>query len=580
MTLIGCSGVVNAKVTVAPGWPIAVINLSFVFISVLFSILPVVFFLVRRPMPVFYRRCCIVLLVGGFTSAFAYALPDQGQLSSDSSSVDGSTISAYETIRDIIFEAALGAGWYVDAVTVLFQAGWFSGGGSDAGPASSPGAVGFRPYTLVSLVLASALVASAVAGSLLGYKWEVAAGLQVLIFALFFTALLLARRRARVLLVYKSAYGLLSAVTFCLLAAKVPAGGCLWLVHASQYAFNNLFYLLVVVRRDSRELRKSNALLLQGDGSSYDGDDYDDNTSGAFGTEPMTPRAGPPASPGPSSSLGHALAGEVLVDVSEVKLGAQVGAGQYGDVFSATWRGRSVAAKRFRVAGSISDKLMNLFQREVGLLASLSHPNVLAYVGTVVTDTQLMLLTEYVSGGALFDYIGRAPPDWPVADRLRTLDSIAAGMEYLHARHSIVIHRDLKSHNILVEPAADGSAALVCKVCDLGVSRLKQVTSTMTTVGTPQWMSPESLRGEKYSEKTDVFSFAIVAWEVMTLKRPFPSVPPLRVANLVAHEGLRLPIPTATPQAIARLIEDCWDERPQRRPSFSQIRARIKAMIK
>jgi hypothetical protein len=282
----------------------------------------------------------------------------------------------------------------------------------------------------------------------------------------------------------------------------------------------------------------------------------------------------------------------------DLTLETQVGAGQYGDVWRAQLRGKTVAAKRFRNLGRANKHaIIDGFSREVCLLASLEHPHVVEFVAAVFdygkdddAAPTLVVVTEYCANGSLFDYIGSisekmraaaaagggAPPPhpFPMRDRLRVVLGIAEGVAFLHSRRPIVIHRDLKSQNILL---ADD---LSPKVCDFGVSRTKTLTATMSQIGTPQWSAPEVLKGERYSERADVFSFAVCMWEVLTLRRPFPNVAPLRVASLVAYSGLRLPVPTDIPPRAAKLMKRCWADRQQARPSMAEVVAELREICR
>ena len=113
---------------------------------------------------------------------------------------------------------------------------------------------------------------------------------------------------------------------------------------------------------------------------------------------------------------------------------------------------------------------------------------------------------------------------------LQIMRDTAAGMEYLHLHQPIIIHRDLKSQNLLLDKS------WTTKVADFGISRVKGMTATMTRIGTPQWMAPEVLREEKYSEKADIWSYGVVLWELVTLRPPFDGVSPLAVIYNVANQ--------------------------------------------
>jgi serine/threonine protein kinase len=168
------------------------------------------------------------------------------------------------------------------------------------------------------------------------------------------------------------------------------------------------------------------------------------------------------------------------------------------------------------MVGSTGEKAMIMFRKEVKLLSSLRHPNILEYIGEVTSESRQLILVTELMGLSLFDEIGvtRHGKPWPLSERLFAMVNVANGLAYLHSRVPVVIHRDLKSHNLLMEAESDDAdfdfppesspggkrkkKVRMCKIADLGISRLKMMTQTMTSVGTPQWMAPEALRGERY----------------------------------------------------------------------------------
>jgi len=150
--------------------------------------------------------------------------------------------------------------------------------------------------------------------------------------------------------------------------------------------------------------------------------------------------------------------------------------------------------------------------------------------------------------------------------RIKILMEAAKGVRFLHSQTPVVIHRDLKSHNLLLNSNWD------TKVCDFGISRVKEMTATMTQVGTPQWMAREILLGQKYSEKADVYSFGVIIWETIFIKKPYEGIHPLRVISMVAHEAYKLPVSNEQiPEELQLLIKKCFSNQPQKRPDFNEI---------
>jgi len=144
----------------------------------------------------------------------------------------------------------------------------------------------------------------------------------------------------------------------------------------------------------------------------------------------------------------------------------------------------------------------------------------------------------------------------------------AKGIEYLHQYDPTIIHRDLKTQNLLVDEFWR------VKVCDFGLSRIK-ASETMSRLGTLHYSAPEVLRGDRYTEKADVYSFGIVMWEMLTFSIPYEGYPPLKIASDVAYHKLRPEIKDTFPKPLSSLMQMCWDENPESRPDFSEIVERL-----
>src|SRR3990167_7483679 len=138
---------------------------------------------------------------------------------------------------------------------------------------------------------------------------------------------------------------------------------------------------------------------------------------------------------------------------------------------------------------------------EIRMNSQLSHPNVLLFMGVAVNDQrERYIITEYVDGGSVFDILRNKKEYFALTSlqKKNILHGLALGMAYLHALKPPIIHRDLKSHNILVDKSRNN-----VKIADFGLSRAISESSTMTATGTPQWSAPEVIRHERYSVKAD-----------------------------------------------------------------------------
>nr|UDO47406.1 ser/thr kinase [Pandoravirus massiliensis] len=259
-----------------------------------------------------------------------------------------------------------------------------------------------------------------------------------------------------------------------------------------------------------------------------------------------------------------------VIDFADVQLGRQVGVGSYGVVYRAVWKGVDVAVKRF-IRQKLDERSMLDLRAETALMLDLDHPNVVVFIGACVVRPNLCLVTEFVRRGNLHDVLANVSNRLSWAQKMLMMATGAAGVAYLHGRERPIVHRDLKSSNLLV--ADDYSL----KVADFGFARVREDNATMTRCGTPAWMAPEVLRGDGCSEKSDVYSFGVVMWEVVTRKQPYEGRNFMAVTMDVL-EGNRLSIPDDCPADLGKLIRRCWRKNPDKRPSMADVANTLDAM--
>ncbi|KAK3132638.1 hypothetical protein QOZ80_6AG0525500 [Eleusine coracana subsp. coracana] len=270
-------------------------------------------------------------------------------------------------------------------------------------------------------------------------------------------------------------------------------------------------------------------------------------------------------------------ADDLIIPWSELVLKEKIGAGSFGTVHRADWHGSDVAVK-ILMEQDFHPERFREFMREVAIMKSLRHPNIVLFMGAVTEPPKLSIVTEYLSRGSLYKLLHRSGAK-EVLDERRRLNmafDVAKGMNYLHRRSPPIVHRDLKSPNLLVDKK------YTVKVCDFGLSRLKANTflSSKSLAGTPEWMAPEVLRDEPSNEKSDVYSFGVILWELMTLQQPWCNLNPAQVVAAVGFKARRLDIPKDLNPLVAALIESCWANEPWRRPSFANIMEALRPLIK
>ncbi|RID67927.1 hypothetical protein BRARA_C00128 [Brassica rapa] len=261
----------------------------------------------------------------------------------------------------------------------------------------------------------------------------------------------------------------------------------------------------------------------------------------------------------------------------DLNIKERIGAGSFGTVHRAEWHGSDVAVKILMEQDFHAERV-NEFLREVAIMKRLRHPNIVLFMGAVTQPPNLSIVTEYLSRGSLYRLLHKSGAREQLDERRRLSMAydVAKGMNYLHNRNPPIVHRDLKSPNLLVDKK------YTVKVCDFGLSRLKASTflSSKTAAGTPEWMAPEVLRDEQSNEKSDVYSFGVILWELATLQQPWGNLNPAQVVAAVGFKNKRLEIPRNLNPQVAAIIETCWTNEPWKRPSFATIMDLLRPLIK
>jgi len=254
--------------------------------------------------------------------------------------------------------------------------------------------------------------------------------------------------------------------------------------------------------------------------------------------------------------------------------GQLIGRGAYGDVFRLFDEElkQYVAIKRIKVDPQ-DEKSRIDFERETKIMEQVNHPTIVKLIAysppTSINPTEALIITEYMVNGSLDSILnqsrsGKSPRGWNNTTKMIVLYGIAFGMRELH--NKTVIHRDLKPGNILLDEY------FYPKITDFGLSKITRGSETQSTFrGTVSWMAPEIICEDcHYSFPVDVYAFAMILYEVLSEKRPFDGIFICKLMNDVLN-GARPDIPSSILSPYTELIQKCWDQHPQNRPTFTQI---------
>nr|CCA23126.1 protein kinase putative [Albugo laibachii Nc14] len=259
--------------------------------------------------------------------------------------------------------------------------------------------------------------------------------------------------------------------------------------------------------------------------------------------------------------------------------------GAFGEVWLGQLEDRHVAIKRLLPERSHICSNLEEFAAEIRLMCNLNHPNIVTMIGISwdIRFSNLCVLTEFMDHGDLDVVIEKYGDElkWEKKKLQIALD-IAEGMLYLHSQQPVIIHRDMKSKNVLVNKKWQA------KISDFGISRKTNMNETMTSgVGTLLWTAPEIIEGKKYSEKADIYSLGIVLGELDTGARPFAhmkndrgdAMPAMQLVQQVRLGKARMQLRPDCPQSVRELIEKCTSLDPDVRPTSKEVAFTLRSKI-
>ncbi|KAJ7882056.1 kinase-like domain-containing protein [Mycena olivaceomarginata] len=262
--------------------------------------------------------------------------------------------------------------------------------------------------------------------------------------------------------------------------------------------------------------------------------------------------------------------------LTDLERGKHLGGGSFSDVYNGVLRGQSVAIKVMRVFGKRNiEEVLREFGREALIWRQLSHPNLLPFFGLYYLDDRLCLVSPWMKNGDIRAFLKN--------EEQHNLD-VALGLEHLHGK--CIVHGDLKSDNIFVTPSFRACIA------DFGLSSIITTISSIQFTdsanrargGTVRYQAPELHQGGHNDLRSDIYAFACVAYELFTGKLPFPELPTDGAVIDAVIKGRRPSQPascsgTAALDDLWKVLQHCWEEQPERRPTCGQIVERLTGTV-
>jgi len=312
-------------------------------------------------------------------------------------------------------------------------------------------------------------------------------------------------------------------------------------------------------------------------------DDYEDDFEEEDVTPPVTPLQPPPIDAavanahtpenGPNSDDSPTRPGYsrspscnfpwMLVTLDELDIRERLAAGAMGAVHSGFYGNRPVAIKTLH---DVSSKALASVEAELLVHASLKGPRTVELIAANLVPPQCCIVMERCEC-SLFEKLHRRPDELSRRQSMSIAIQVAEGMRHLHSRRPPVVHRDLKSHNVLLD--ANGDA----KLCDFGLVNTREATA-----GTPNYMAPELFLSKPFGNPVDVFAFGVLLNEIWAREVPWDGYQPMDIRQKVTA-GERPRTPRTMPSACEGLVRNLWHAKAAVRPTFAEALPQLESLL-
>ncbi|CAJ1077475.1 tyrosine-protein kinase SRK2 [Xyrichtys novacula] len=259
------------------------------------------------------------------------------------------------------------------------------------------------------------------------------------------------------------------------------------------------------------------------------------------------------------------------IDRKSIQLLRKLGAGQFGEVFEGLWNETTAVAVKTLKSGTMDAED---FLREAQIMKRLRHPKLIQLYAVCTMEEPIYIITELMKNGSLLEYLQKDKGTLlRLSDQVEMAAQVAAGMAFLELQN--YIHRDLAARNVLV------GENNICKVADFGLARVfmkenENVYEAKEGSKFPvKWTAPEAIQDNKFSIKSDVWSFGILLHEIMTFgQMPYPTMTNMQVVHKVV-QGYRMPCSPGCPKVLHEIMLECWRENEHERPTFETLQWKL-----
>lgn len=276
----------------------------------------------------------------------------------------------------------------------------------------------------------------------------------------------------------------------------------------------------------------------------------------------------------PREALERDLTEPEKVHYSDLEFVENLGSGEFGQVFRGCYRGEEVAIKQLYWDDTVSERVMRDLAKEIEAFRSLRHKRLVRFIGACLEMPHLCLVTEYMPGGSLHHLLHVRKLQLPLLHATNMCLQIADGVMYLHSQTPIIVHRDLKTLNVVLD------LSLNVKICDFGLTEPMERThfTKRNNGGSPRYMAPELFDAKtKITEKIDLWAMACIFVEIYGGSVPYRDISTLAELTREMLMHRRKPsIPKTIPEEVRQIISSCLNFDYRMRPKCTQIFERLK----